>query len=78
MGWDPVWFGVIMTVNLAVGQVTPPVAVNLYVGSNIAGISIEKLAKQAVPLIITAVLVLLLLMYLPEITLFFPRFFGML
>ncbi len=37
--WDPVWFGIMMTVNLAVGQVTPPVAVNLYVGANISGLT---------------------------------------
>ena len=37
--WDPVWFGVMMTVNLAVGQVTPPVAVNLYVGAQIADLT---------------------------------------
>ena len=34
-GWDPVWFGVMMTVNLAIGTITPPVAVNLYVASRI-------------------------------------------
>lgn len=77
LGWDPVWFGVIMTINLAIGQVTPPVAVNLYVGSNIAGISLEKLAKQAIPLIITALIVLILLMYLPQLTLFIPKILGM-
>ncbi len=78
MGWNPVWFGVIMTFNLAIGQVTPPVAVNLYVGSNIAGISLEKLARQAIPFILTAIIVLLLLMYFPELTLFIPRLLGML
>ena len=45
--WDPVWFGIMMTVNLAVGQVTPPVAVNLYVGANISGISMERISKAA-------------------------------
>jgi C4-dicarboxylate transporter DctM subunit len=54
------------------------VAVNLYVGSNIAGISLEKLAKQAIPFILTAIIVLLLLMYFPELTLFIPRLLGML
>ena len=42
-GWDPVWFGVMMTVNLAVGQVTPPVAVNLYVGAQIADLTMEEM-----------------------------------
>ena len=50
-GWDPIWFGIMMTVNLAVGQVTPPVAVNLYVGANISGLSMEEISKSALPLI---------------------------
>jgi len=66
-----------MTINLAIGQVTPPVAVNLYVGSNIANISLEKLAKQAIPLILAAVVVLLILMYLPGLTTFLPKVFGL-
>ncbi|MEC9488680.1 MAG: TRAP transporter large permease [Halanaerobium sp.] len=76
LGWDPLWFGVIMTVNLAIGQVTPPVAVNLYVGSNIANISIEKLAKQAIPFVLAAVVGLLLLMYIEELSLFLPKLIG--
>ena len=47
--WDPIWFGIMMTVNLAVGQVTPPVAVNLYVGANISGLSMEQISKSALP-----------------------------
>ncbi len=77
LGWDPVWFGVIMTINLAIGQVTPPVAVNLYVGSNIADISLEKLARQVIPFIVAAVIVLLILMYIPAITTYLPKVFGL-
>lgn len=77
MGWDPLWFGVVMTVNLAIGQVTPPVAVNLYVGSNIADIPLERLAKQALPLIGAAILALILIMYAPQISLFLPRLLGL-
>lgn len=76
LGWNPIWFGVIMTVNLAIGQVTPPVAVNLYVGSNIANISLEKLAKQAIPFIVAAVVALAILMYWPDLTLYIPRLLG--
>lgn len=78
MGWDPIWFGVIMTVNLAVGQVTPPVAVNLYVGSNISGISIEQLSKQALPLIGAALISLLILLAIPQLTMFLPELLGVL
>ena len=40
--WDPVWFGVMMTVNLAIGTITPPVAVNLYVASNISKTPMDR------------------------------------
>ncbi|MGM0420780.1 MAG: TRAP transporter large permease [Bacillota bacterium] len=76
MGWNPVWFGVIMTVNLAIGQVTPPVAVNLYVGSNISGISLERLSKEALPLIGAVLIALTLLVLFPVITTFLPKVLG--
>jgi C4-dicarboxylate transporter DctM subunit len=41
---DPVWFGVVMTVNLAIGQVTPPMPVNLYVAANLAKITPEEIS----------------------------------
>jgi len=77
MGWDPVWFGVIMTVNLAIGQVTPPVAVNIFVGSRISGLPIEKITRPAIPLIIASLLALALLSAFPNLTLFLPRLMGL-
>jgi C4-dicarboxylate transporter DctM subunit len=77
LGWDPIWFGVIMTINLAIGQVTPPVAVNLFVGARISNLSMEAIARPAIPLIIAAALALALLCALPEITLWLPRALGM-
>lgn len=44
-GWDSDWFGVMMTVNLAIGTITPPVAVNLYVASRIADASMEEISR---------------------------------
>ncbi len=78
MGWDPIWFGVVMTVNLAVGQVSPPVAVNLYVGSNISGISLERLSKEALPLIAGVLIALILIVLFPAITTIVPSMLGML
>ena len=75
--WDPIWFGVIMTVNLAVGQVTPPVAVNLYVGANISGLSMEEISRPALPLILAALLALIVLIAFPAISTFLPNFFGL-
>ncbi|MEK7838987.1 MAG: TRAP transporter large permease, partial [candidate division NC10 bacterium] len=59
-GWDPVWFGVVMTVNLAIGTVTPPVAVNLYVASHISGASMTEISRWVLPFVVALVAVLLL------------------
>jgi C4-dicarboxylate transporter DctM subunit len=75
-GWDPMWFGVMMTVNLAIGTVTPPVALNLYVASNLAGISMEKVSGAAVPFVLALVAALLIITYIPSLSLWLPHLFG--
>ena len=75
--WDPLWFGVVMTINLAIGQVTPPVAVNAYVAANIAKVSLEDIAKEAVPLILAAILALIIAMLFPQLSLWLPRHAGL-
>lgn len=77
LGWDPIWFGIIMTVNLAIGQVTPPVAVNLFVGARISGLSMEAIAKPAIPLIFAAIIALAILCVFEDIALVVPRALGM-
>lgn len=75
--WDPVWFGIMMTVNLAVGQVTPPVAVNLYVGANISGLTMEQISKSALPLIFAALLALIAIILCPWLSTFMPKLLGL-
>ncbi len=75
-GWDPMWFGVMMTVNLAIGTVTPPVALNLYVAANLAGISMEKISRAAVPFILALIVSLMFVTYIPSLSLWLPRVFG--
>ena len=75
--WDPIWFGIMMTVNLAVGQVTPPVAVNLYVGANISGLSMEQISKAALPLIFASLLALVIIILFPPLATFLPRLLGL-
>ncbi|MDR2179531.1 MAG: TRAP transporter large permease subunit [Synergistaceae bacterium] len=77
LGWDPIWFGVVMTVNLAIGQVTPPVAVNLFVGARISGLTMEQISRPAIPLIIAAILALAFLCAFPTLTLFLPRLMSL-
>jgi C4-dicarboxylate transporter DctM subunit len=72
IGVDPIHFGIIMTIALAIGMSTPPVAINLYIASSISGYSIEKISRQALPLILMMIVVLLLVTYLP---LFIPLIF---
>jgi C4-dicarboxylate transporter DctM subunit len=76
-GWDPIWFGVMMTVNLAIGTVTPPVALNLYVAANLAGISMEKISRAAVPFILALIVSLMIVTYIPSLSLWLPKVFGL-
>jgi len=77
MGWSNVWFGLMMTVNLAIGQITPPVAVNLYVGARIARLSIESIWAEAWKFALVAIIALLIIAYVPDIVLFLPRLTGL-
>jgi len=66
-GWDPVWFGVVITVNLAICTITPPIAVNLYVASNISGASMEEVSAWVLPFFIALMAVLILvILFRPE------------
>jgi len=76
-GWDPVWFGVVATINMAIGQVTPPVAVNLFVGCNITGLGMESLIKPVVPQVLAVIIGLIFVAAFPQISLFLPRLWGL-
>ena len=76
-GWDPIWFGVMMTVNLAIGTITPPVALNLYVAANLANISMERISRSAVPFILALIVSLMIVTYIPSLSLWLPRLFGL-
>ena len=78
LGYDPVAFGIVMTMNLAIGQITPPVGVNLYVACGIGNISLKEISKWVVPLVVASVVALLLVTYIPQISLFLPDIMGIL
>jgi tripartite ATP-independent transporter DctM subunit len=71
--WDPVWFGVMMTVNLAIGTITPPVAVNLYVASNISNTPMAEVSRWVLPFFLALVVALLLVTYIPALSLWLPN-----
>jgi len=69
LGVDPVHFGVIAVFNLAVGQMTPPFGVCLFVSSGVSGVSLEKLFKAVLPYLLAAFILILLLTYVPSLSL---------
>jgi len=75
LGISPVHFGVIMILNLGVGLLTPPVGVVLFIGSSISKIKIEVLSRAMLPFYIVMVIVLILITYVPQVTMFLPNYF---
>jgi len=76
LGWDPVHFGIIMTVDLAIGFVTPPVAMNLFVASGISGVPVNRIAVTAMPFIIAFLIGLIIIIMFPQLTLWLPTVLG--
>ncbi|TQK62819.1 C4-dicarboxylate transporter DctM subunit [Brevibacillus sp. AG162] len=70
LGIDPVLFGVIMVVNSAIGMLTPPVGINLLVAGNIAKLQNTEIERAVIPFLIIMIVDLLLITYIPEISLF--------
>jgi len=74
--WDLVWFGVILTLKIAIGQFTPPMAVNLMVTCRITGATIESTVQWVMWLILTMFLTLMAVVAFPELALWLPRYLG--
>lgn len=75
VGIDPVYFGVIMSINLGIGLVTPPVGTVLYVACGVADIKLEQLVQALLPFLFTLLAVLALLIIFPQLVLFIPNTF---
>lgn len=78
MGMDPVHFGIILIMNLCVGICTPPVGNVLFVGCSVAGIGIEKVIKPLIPFYVAMIIALLLVTFLPVLSLWLPEIFNLL
>lgn len=72
-GMDPVHFGVMLMLNLSIGLVTPPVGTAMFVGAAIGKISIEKATKGMLPFYVALIFVLMLITYIPQLTLTLPN-----
>ena len=77
LGMDPVHFGIMMVLNLCVGLCTPPVGSVLFIGCSVAGVRIDQVIRPLVPLFVAMVIVLLLVAFLPDLSLLIPRLFGL-
>ncbi|AOM81535.1 TRAP transporter large permease [Salisediminibacterium beveridgei] len=69
LGYDPIHFGIIMVVNLAIGFITPPLGVNLFVASGISGLSIEQISRAIIPFFLVLVFTLLVIIFIPQLSL---------
>ncbi|MCA1746241.1 MAG: TRAP transporter large permease, partial [Bacteroidales bacterium] len=72
LGMDPIHFGIMMVLNLSVGLCTPPVGSVLFIGCSVANIKIEKVVRPLLPLFVVMIIVLMLVAYIPELSLWLP------
>ncbi|MDR7868363.1 MAG: TRAP transporter large permease [Sporomusaceae bacterium] len=75
-GVDPIHFGLVMTIGLELGFVTPPVALNLFVASGMTGLSVDSITRAAIPFILCTLLGLIIVTFCPEVTLYLLRLLG--
>lgn len=75
-GVDPIHFGLIMTVNLAIGFVTPPVGSNLYIASGLTGLSVVKIVQGMLVPLVLLLIGLMIITYWPQLTLWLPSVIG--
>ncbi len=76
LGIDPIHFGLIVSLNLCIGFVTPPVGVVLYVVSNITKVSVPDIVKSSMPFLAALIVVLLIVTFVPAVSLWLPRLAG--
>ena len=76
IGISPVHFGIIMVLNLCIGLCTPPVGSLLFIGVGVAGTSIQKVVKPLIPLFIAMIIALIIITYVPALSLWLPSLFG--
>ncbi|MDO4488356.1 MAG: TRAP transporter large permease [Eubacteriales bacterium] len=76
IGFDPLHFGIIMVINLCIGMITPPMGGNLFVAQRVSNSTFEEIFKDTFPMIIVLYALLVVLIFVPEITMFLPRLLG--
>ncbi|MBB5267458.1 TRAP transporter large permease [Algibacter amylolyticus] len=77
LGMDPVHFGIVLVLNLCIGLCTPPVGTILFVGSGVANVSVTQVVKPLLPFLLIMIIVLLLITYIPAISMYLPGLFDL-
>ncbi|MCF7935472.1 MAG: TRAP transporter large permease [Synergistales bacterium] len=72
LGIDPIHFGIFLTVNLSIGFVTPPYGANLFIASAVSGVPVDKISRFVWPLILSMLISLILITYIPQLSMFLP------
>ena len=75
LGIDPIHLGIIMVVNMEIGMITPPVGLNLFVTSGVAGMSVMRVVKAATPWLGILFVFLIMVTYIPALSTFLPNYF---
>ena len=75
-GMDPIHFGIMLVMNLSIGNITPPVGSALFVGASVAKLDLEDVIKPLIPFYVAILITLMLVTYIPEISLLLPRLLG--
>ena len=73
LGIDPIHLGIIMTVNMEIGMITPPVGLNLFVTAGVTGMPLWEVVKAAMPWLMVMLTFLIIITYIPQVSLFLPR-----
>ncbi|HDR88883.1 MAG TPA: TRAP transporter large permease [Bacteroidetes bacterium] len=76
LGLDPIHFGIIMILNLNIGLCTPPVGAVMFIGCSVAHLRIQDVVKPMIPFFVAMIVILLIITYIPSITMFVPGLFG--
>lgn len=76
-GMHPIHFGIVLCLNLCIGTITPPVGTILFTGCKVGGVTIESVMKHLLPFFVAIIIVLLLVTYIPMISMFLPKILGL-
>ncbi len=76
LGMDPIHMGILVEANVGLGMITPPVGICLYVACGISKVPLEKSIRTLIPFMLVLLMTLLIISYVPQITLFLPRLLG--